>query len=1253
MNFNIRKIVALLLLVVSFFVLVACNESTPKPTDEEKAVPVYQGMVVSDSISSLSIGGSISPNAIKLSNIGVTRNLNTNPIDQDDPFGTLDDGTISEVVTTEFPVTQTEVADYYSEINKDIFITVKLSNPDNFVILSFTLNGVFYQSYQFQDGSDSENLILKVNTGTVSGVKEYTIDAIKYIDGTDIKDAIFAGERTITVGLKHSSEPSVLVSNEVVNATSILLTVNLSDSQSLSTLNKIVLYDGASLIQIYDLVPGENNIVFDKLNINTLYQYAVISIYDLIDGNNSRLSILAKKALYTDDIVSIDNVVPTQTSIGFGITVTDVDQVGSVSAIELFQGETLVEALTDLSVIEFTGLLSNNEYQIKVTYTYDLNDGVGSQVLTINQSAKTLAKATPTVVIDNVVPTQTSIGFGITVTDVDQVGSVSAIELYQGETLVEALTDLSVREFTGLLSNNEYTVKVTYTYDLNDGVGSQSLTINQTGTTVAKATPTVVIDNVVPTQTSIGFGITVIDVDQVGSVSAIELFQGETLVEALTDLSVREFTGLLSNNEYTIKVTYTYDLNDGFSILILTSSIASRTMIEEVVITNIQVMNSITPSVGDSVSLKINFENPSQVIFNKFVINGMTLDVLFSNSNSGIVQFIPNSDGGEYSVNIEKLHYNVDGEVYIYTFSYAFETHFNILGVIDFVDFYGNNEKIYISGDTTDYFILELSNFSNFNVYSLTLEHSWGTASYSFEEIEMIDYNHYRIVNKFGSTWSTGNIVSFIRLKSIEYGYNDTEIYSKNFDSLEYKVFYNTISQIIRQITNINDLQNMENGYIYELTSDLDLSNVAWTPYEFYGVILGNGYSINNLNIFNLNTSSSEQNYGLFTMFGGLIQDLTINNPNVYIKTNGRVNYGTIAASTNMTTYKNVSVSGANVIIESIESVDFSGLGRSYNIFNVGISNSQFIIKGKNIIASGIATGSSLIIDAYFENSSIEVTASGNARVSGISSGMYIENTTINDVTLKTIAQGNVYLGGIASENSYGINDVSIHNLNIIIVTEQIAKVGSIAGIFSYGIISKASVGNVSMTIKSKTFSGETTAAGLLVGQTSDNSHIINSYASNSTINIEGIDMWIGGLVGFLYSGKLENSYAYNNQIIVDSTAISNFGVVVGGLIGSFGSDQPFLNNSIAIKGSITVTSSSYTQVDYLTGRTTMATINNSYVFADCEVVVNGVVKENSSSILISYEGIVDFYLITLGWSESVWDFSHIDYLNGILPILK
>lgn len=88
---------------------------------------------------------------------------------------------------------------YYAMKNENIYIHVHLSNPDEFEILSFTLNGVKYSSYMFEEGSDLENLILKYNVGEAEGLQEYTIDAIKYVDGEKIKDVRMEGDQTIEV----------------------------------------------------------------------------------------------------------------------------------------------------------------------------------------------------------------------------------------------------------------------------------------------------------------------------------------------------------------------------------------------------------------------------------------------------------------------------------------------------------------------------------------------------------------------------------------------------------------------------------------------------------------------------------------------------------------------------------------------------------------------------------------------------------------------------------------------------------------------------------------------------------------------------------------------------------------------------------------------------------------------------------------------------------------------------------------------
>ncbi len=155
-----------------------------------KQVPIYKGMTVSKEAPSTNtvmrgLGSDAvymlsSPNVYK-NGIVMLANENAN---QDANGGNIDvSGT----------------GNYYAKPNEDIYIHVHIFNPDKFEILSFTLNGVKYSSYMFEEGSDLETLILKYNVGDVTGVQQYTIDAIKYIDGDMIKDVKMEGDKTIEV----------------------------------------------------------------------------------------------------------------------------------------------------------------------------------------------------------------------------------------------------------------------------------------------------------------------------------------------------------------------------------------------------------------------------------------------------------------------------------------------------------------------------------------------------------------------------------------------------------------------------------------------------------------------------------------------------------------------------------------------------------------------------------------------------------------------------------------------------------------------------------------------------------------------------------------------------------------------------------------------------------------------------------------------------------------------------------------------
>jgi len=190
------------------------------------------------------------------------------------------------------------------------------------------------------------------------------------------------------MGVTYQHPIEAFIVSEVITSTSYTLTMTIKDTDDLMNVyeNPMVFYlfDGVSIIYTQSLNVEYNTIEFPYLNPSTTYEYAIASTYDLLDGFSLRSFIAAQARFTTKDIVTIDSVFPLQDSISFELTINDARKVGFLSAIELYQNETLIESLTDLNVRKFENLQSNTEYTIKVTYRYDLNEGNGEKNIEYN-----------------------------------------------------------------------------------------------------------------------------------------------------------------------------------------------------------------------------------------------------------------------------------------------------------------------------------------------------------------------------------------------------------------------------------------------------------------------------------------------------------------------------------------------------------------------------------------------------------------------------------------------------------------------------------------------------------------------------------------------------------------------------------------------------------------------------------------------------------------------------------------------------
>lgn len=665
-----NKRFSILALVLAFFVLcsafVACSTDQNDTPDKPKSVPIYQGMTVSAVDNSSRVASA----SFSFAKNRLSSPVRGNPTDRDpgwwdgDKYGRGDDfdpdkpfgdgaTTIEDAASGTLEVVGGGETMYYAEADSDVIVTVKLRNPDAFEILSFTLNGKKYTGYMFERGSDTENIILKVNVGNVSGVVDYTIDAIKYVDGTEIKDVLMEGDKTVRVGVRSDDAVTCKVTNEKVTRNSVSFDVRVADLRSLVSSSggyvKAVLYDGDQIRTSDIYVNATTHVVFYNLAPNTVYQYGVFGCYDDFGGEGVRLNQLYKQSVVTSatvlfgdadvqaqslswsyvwgdtpateraftsltlwqgeqkvrdlDVaattvdglytncaytlvaeylvdgstesirlqfvtlakqvpsVSLSDVVASQTGVRFVVNATDLDGVGTVTKVEVHSGTSWhITLATDASVCD--NLLSDTGYTINVEYTYDLGDGNGKQTTYASADFATLAKATPTVDIAKVVADDVSVGFAVNATDPDGVGAVSRIELLRDGDSPIVVDDVNARTIGGLLSDATYTLKVTYTYDLNNGKGAQNIVATSQFETTAKNAPTVELVDVVVGQSDVTFGVETVDKDNVGRISAVELLRENSAVATLGG-SVRKFSNLLSDTRYTLRVTYSYNLNDG------------------------------------------------------------------------------------------------------------------------------------------------------------------------------------------------------------------------------------------------------------------------------------------------------------------------------------------------------------------------------------------------------------------------------------------------------------------------------------------------------------------------------------------------------------------------------------------------------------------------------------------------------------------------------------------------------------------
>lgn len=444
-----------------------------------------------------------------------------------------------------------------SDFGKELlgYLVLELINPFECKISSFKANDVFYHSQHFIK-YDFEKIVVQVNFSSYNfGEHDFAINEYSFIDTDSKKRTIQAENKILKFNVINNDVPRLRIADQSITTTTAEFHVIFNDYYNIIKNRRFKVHLKAGGKEIQTTV-AEDYFKFENLEPGTNYKVICTIEADFFDGLDYQERIILNQEFQTTPSVSFNITKVAPTAVYFDMTLGENTAIQEITLKNEENGK--FQTISTKVINNISGLISNNLYKIIITSITE------TLVQKHEYTFKTLNVASPTVNLDDIEITETSIKIVPKINFKVNTFKFNYIEIRteRGGVVAKHDKENTAYIFDNLLSSTNYRFYYNYSFDLLDGKGIRTKTLNKGVTTKTFIKPAMEFKPIKPDKNSIFFEVADIKDKIAPNYIETRLYKNKDLIETTKERKYT-FTCLESDVTYAVRIYYTYNLLNG------------------------------------------------------------------------------------------------------------------------------------------------------------------------------------------------------------------------------------------------------------------------------------------------------------------------------------------------------------------------------------------------------------------------------------------------------------------------------------------------------------------------------------------------------------------------------------------------------------------------------------------------------------------------------------------------------------------